>query len=94
MNSHEKLLIALLREALVANIEAKVREFEGYYWPLRNGAIPYDTRLGKAINEFAQDLEYFEPNSEWRKHSGLYDEAELRNRIDSVLHAVPAEPDS
>ena len=89
MNSHEMLLVALLREALVADLEAKMKEFESHYWALSDDAVPSDTYLGEAIHEFAQELEYFEPCSAWRTQAGLYDEIELRARIDRVLRAVP-----
>jgi len=91
MKDHEQRLIRLLCDALEGDLEKTIKEFEAYYWPLEEEAVPWDSQLGEAIHNLAGDLEYFEPKEEWRTDPILYDHDELRRRIRQVLALAPSE---
>lgn len=91
MNSHERRLIALLRSALEDGIEDLVRRFDEEYW-VNNAAdeIPYDTRIGEAIHDFAHDIQDYTPNEEHRRDvAGLFGLEGLRARVLAVLALLP-----
>ena len=90
MNEHERHLVSILRNTLDGDLEKGIKQFEEYYWPLEEDAVSWDSKLGEAMHNLADQLEYFEPKEEWRTESILYDHDELRRRIREVLALVPS----
>lgn len=92
MNDTERELLSLLKGALNGDIEQGLRRFDELYRGSDECAVPWDTKLGEAIHDFAAEVEYFEPKEEARRVSDIfYGPDELRERIRKLLAARPSE---
>ncbi len=95
MNDHEKVLVDLLAAAPPGKPDQPLKAFEKYYWLLDEEAIPWDTPLGKALHDFADAIEFFEPDEAAREEAGiLFGEEELASKIKGVLKVVPSDQKS
>ncbi len=85
MTEIEQKLVKLLRNSLSGDLIVGIEEFEKYYWALSDELLNWNSELGKAINDIAESLEYFEKSEEQRDHQSLFGPEELVKRIESVL---------
>jgi hypothetical protein len=85
-----ELLIALLESAISrdSDLASCVVEFETVYWQLSDQETAQETLAWKAINNFAEQLEYFEPGADGQP--ALYGERGLLQRIKNVLNEIRA----
>ena len=67
--------------------EALIEEFQEKVW---NGAgYSADERINKVLSELAYDLDFYEPNEQWRKEDpSYYGEERLKQEIHSTLQKL------
>jgi hypothetical protein len=83
-------LVSLLESVTIDDsaLALRVAEFEATYWQLSDQETDLDTPTWKAINNFAEQLEYFESGADGQP--GLYGEHEMLQRIKKLLIEVRA----
>ena len=83
-------LVVLLESAISrdSDLTSCIVEFETIYWQLSDQETAQETPAWKAINNFTEQLEYFEPGADGQH--ALYGERGLLQRIENVLSVVRA----
>ena len=82
-------LIRTLNQILDAQHPDKselVKEFQNEIW---NDEIEQDIKLNKILTELAYDLDFYEPNEQWRKESpNYYSDERLKEIVKSGIKKI------
>lgn len=67
--------------------EALINEFQEKVW--NGGGYSTDEKINEILSELAYDLDFYEPNEEWRKEDpSYYGEERLEEEIRSTLQKL------
>jgi predicted nucleic acid-binding protein len=85
MSPKVDMLIGLLKEAIEnpKNRSERIKRFQQLVWDTREDEIaPGEQEIWDILNDLAADLDYYEPNEEWRREDpSFFGDEEVCQRI-------------
>lgn len=92
MSPNLELLIEVLREALADSNKRpeRIKRFQQLVWDTREDEIASgEQQIWDILNDLAVDLDYYEPNEEWRRESpSFFGDEEVCQRILAAIAKV------
>ncbi|MGC8785738.1 MAG: hypothetical protein ACP5RN_15320 [Armatimonadota bacterium] len=92
MSPKLEMLIGLLKEAIEnpKNRSERIKRFQQLVWDTREDEIaPDEQQIWDILNDLAVDLDYYEPNEEWRRESpSFFGDEEVCQRILAAIAKV------